>query len=79
MTSSQIGKRLDKMESQISSMHKNTVCIGAQLNLLDRHLNKTLSLLQSKVNAAERQLYAMYIVGGVHLMLMGFVLRQIFS
>lgn len=53
--------------------------IEARLDLIDTHLTKNLDMLTKKTNAAERQLYAMYIVGGVHLMLMGFVLKHIFG
>ena len=69
MTSNQ---KLDKLLERVSK-------VEARLDLIDQHLKNNLEQLTTKVNAGERQLYAMYVVGGVHLMLMGFVLKKIFG
>ena len=72
MTSNQFAKKLDQLLDRVSR-------VEAKLSMLDEHIKTNLSLLQAKVNSAERQLYAMYVVGGVHLMLMGFVLKKVFE
>ena len=79
MTSNQVGKRLDRLDKRVEVLIERASRLEARLDVLDEHLKTNLSLLQAKVNSSERQLYAMYVVGGVHLMLMGFVLKQIFT
>ena len=72
MTSNQLSKKVDLLLERVCR-------IEAKVNLIDKHLVNELSVLAKKVAASERQLYAMYVVGGVHLMLMGFVLKHVFD
>ena len=65
-------QKLDKLLERVSK-------VEARLDLIDEHLKNNLEKLTIKVNSGERQLYAMYVVGGVHLMLMGFVLKHVFG
>lgn len=63
---------------QLNDIFVKLNSIENKLNLVESHLQKHLDKLQDRIAHTERQMYAVYALGGIHIMLMGFVLKKLF-